>query len=811
MIGPFQNLRYALRQLRKSPGFTAVAVITLALGIGANTAIYSVVNAVLLRALPYQDSERLALIWSTDQQTLENRDQLSYTDIEEYRNHNHTLQSVVAFGDWSAVFTAPGSPERIPGMQVSDGYFSLMGFEPLLGRGFTPEEQVEGKDQVVVLGYGLWERRFGKDSTIIGKQITLSGRPYTVVGVVPKDFPFLPATLVDGPAQFYRPVAEKYDRNEARSRHLRALARLKPGVSLRQAQADLEVINQNLAKQYPADYATRGIRAVSLQEDISGKLRPALLVMLAAVGFLLLIACANIANLLLARSAGRKRETAVRAALGASRAHLIRLALTESLLLALTGGICAVFMARFAIGFVSAVGGSFIPQLAAIQLDLPVLAFTLAVTFLSGVLFGLFPALQLSALSVNDVLKEAGAGSRTVAHGNFRKGLVISEISLALILLAGAGLMVRTFLKLQRVDAGFNPANVLTMNIGLPSLTYPFGSLQPVAFYRELTSRLSALPGVQSAAAVSVLPLGGDFDTVGVAVEGTTYRPGEEPYPERYVVTPDYFKVMEINVVLGRTLLDSDDEASPLVIVVSETAARRWWPNQDPIGRRMRLPGFVSGMEEKWRTVVGIVHDVKQAGLDAPHTMQIYVPESQTRNGSMTLVVRTSSDPVRYAPEVRAQISAIDKDLAVSNIASMKAVLSGSVTSQRFTTMLLTIFGGLGLVLAAVGVYGILSYMVAQRTGEIGIRMALGAVRGDVVTLVVGQGLRLAGWGLLAGTLGALLLTRLMSRLLFEVSTSDPVTFIGVAGLLGIVSLTAIYIPARRAARVDPMVALRYE
>jgi putative ABC transport system permease protein len=808
-----QDLRYALRQLRRSPGFTVVAVITLAVGIGANVGIYSVVNAVLVRGLPYHESDRLGLVWSTDKQSIDNRDQLSYTDIEEYRTHNHTLQNIVAFGDWNAVFSGQDTPERIPGTQVADGYFALMGVRPILGRAFLPEEQIEGKDQVVILGYGLWQRRFAKDPAIVGKQISISARPYTVVGVLPKEFPFLPQSLVDGPAQFYRPVAEKYDRSEARSRHLRAIARLKPGVSLSEVQADLDLINRNLAKQYSDDYATTGIRAVSLQEDIRGNVRPALLLMLGAVGFLLLIACANIANLLLARATGRKREIAVRAAMGASRVQLIRLALTESLLLAIAGGACSLWIANWGIRLISNVGGRVIPQLAEVRVDVPVLAFALAVTFLSSLLCGLFPAIQLSALSVNEVLKEGNRASRGLVHGTLRKGLAISEISLALMLLAGAGLMLRTFLKVEDVDPGFNSKNLLTMGIGLPSVNYPFGSLKTVAFYRELTGRLKSLPGIQGAAGVSILPLGSDFDTVGIEVEGITYGPGEQPYPERYVVTPNYLKVMQIGLLHGRTLQEFDNESAPLVLVVSETAAQRWWPNQDPVGKRIRLPGFDSKgkVAPSWHAVVGVVHDVKQAGLDAPRTMQIYVPQAQTRNGSMTLVLRTSSDPHRATADVRRQIAAMDRDLAISDVMSMDEVLSASVAERRFTTLLLALFSGIGLLLASVGVYGIISYIVSQRTPEIGIRIALGADRSDVLSLVVGQGMRLAITGVAAGLLGALALTRLMSRLLFDVSPSDPITFLCVAFVLAMVSFVAIYIPALRAAKVEPIVALRYE
>jgi putative ABC transport system permease protein len=797
--------------LMKSPGFTAVAVITLALGIGANTAIFSVVDAVLLRALPYKEPARLALLWSKDLKTGDDRDQLSFTDVEEYRTKNHVFQNIVAFGDWTGVFSDRGTPERIPGMQVADGYFSLMGVQPLLGRAFLPEEEIDGKDQVIILGHGLWQRRFAGDPGIVGKQIRLSARSYTVVGVMPKDFPFFPATLVDGPAQFYRPAAEKFDRSQARSRHLRAIARLNPGISLREAQAELNVINRGLAKQFPENYATTGVRLVSLADDISGSLRVVLVVLLGAVAFLLLIACANIANLLLARSAGRQREIAVRAALGASRLRLVRQVLTESALLALGGGTCAVLMALWGTSLISATGVKVIPQLIGIGIDLRVLAFTAAISLLTGLLFGIVPALQLSALSIDELLKAGGRGSRGRRHGNFRKGLAISEIALALMLLSGAGLMLRTLVKLHSVDPGFNSRNVLTMSVGLPSLTYPFGSLKPVAFYRELTDRISVLPGVQSAAAVGILPLGGDFDTVGTEVEGELYGPGEQPYPERYIVTPSYFKVMQIHPVRGRVLSEADNENSPLVALVSETAAEHWWPHQDPVGKRIRLPGFAPEMNQVWRTVVGVVQDVKQAGLDAPRTMQIYIPHAQNRSGVMTLAVRTSSDPLSYVSEVRQQISTLDKDLAVSDIASMDQVLSTSVAARRFSTVLMSLFAALGLLLASLGVYGVLSYSVTQRTPEIGIRMALGATPWDVLTLVLGQGLRLSLLGMLTGVFGALLLTRLMSSLLFGVRSSDPLTFAGVAAVLGTVALVASYIPARRATKVDPMVALRYE
>jgi putative ABC transport system permease protein len=807
-----QDLRYGLRMLRKNPGFTAVAMITLALGIGANTAIFSVANAVLLRALPYKDADSLVLLWNDEHADGDNpRAQLSFTDIDDYRAQSHSFENAVSFGDWNAVFSDSGPPERIPGMQVADGYFSLMHVQPLLGRDFLPEEQIDGKDQVVILGYGLWQRRFGGDPNIVGRHITLSARPYTVVGVAPKDFPALPPSLVTNGAQFYRPEADKRDDKERLSRHLRAIARLKPGVSLQRAQSELNVINRRLAQQFPKEYATTGVRVVKLQDDIAGKLRPALLVLLGAVGFLLLIACANVANLLLARSTTRRREVAVRSALGASRVRLVRQALTENLLLALGGGGLGILLAGWGTQLIAAAGAKVIPQLLGVGIDFRVLGFTAGVSLLTGVLFGLAPALHSSALDANEALKEGSKGSRGVTHGTARKGLAIAEIALSLMLLAGAGLLLRTLGKLNAVNPGFNSRNILSMSVGLPSLNYPFGSPKPVAFYRDLLDRVSSLPGVQSAAAVSILPLGADFDTVGTEVEGRVYGPGQEPYPERYIVTPSYFRTLQISIVRGRAFSEADTADSPLVVLVSETAAQRWWPNEDAIGKRVRLPGYAPDMEKVWRTVVGVVNDVKQAGLDAPRTMQIYIPHAQNRNGFMTLVVRTSQDPLSHAAEVRRQISALDKELAVSGVASMDQVVSESVAGRRFSAILLGAFAVLGLLLASVGVYGVLAYSVAQRTPEIGIRMALGAARKDVLWLIVALGLRQAVVGIVAGTAAALALTRLMSSLLFEVSPADPATFIGAALLLGVVAGLAGYIPARRAAKVDPMVALRCE
>jgi putative ABC transport system permease protein len=564
-----------------------------------------------------------------------------------------------------------------------------------------------------------------------------------------------------------------------------------------------------MAEQFPDDYASTGVVVVKLQDDIVGNLRPSLLVLLGAVGFLLLIACANIANLLLARASGRRNEIAVRSALGATRSRLARQALTESAVLVLGGGMLGVALAYWSTRLFSAVGAKIIPQLADVGIDIRVLGFTAAISLFTGVLFGLVPALQFRTLNVNDVLKQGGRDSAGTGHGSFRKALAISEFALAAALLAGAGLLLRTYAKLLSVDPGFNPKNVLTMSIGLPSSKYPFATEKPAAFYRELLGRISALPGVQSAGAVQVLPLGNDFDTALALIEGQVYRPGSEPSPERYVVTPGYLRAMQIGLVSGRPFSDADNASAPLVVMVSETAADRWWPHQSAIGKKMRVAGNSPEQSELWRTVVGVVKDVKQNGLDAPRTVQVYIPHAQYMNGNMVLVVRTASDPLRFAGEVRAEVSGLDKELAVSDVASMEQVLSSSIASRRFSTVLLGSFAGLGLLLASIGVYGVVSYSVAQRTREIGIRIALGATRGDVLAMIVGQGLGLFVLGMPAGAIAALGLNRLMSSLLFGISAADPATFICVALLLGVVAFLASYIPARRVMKLDAMLAMR--
>jgi len=681
--------------------------------------------------------------------------------------------------------------------------------KPLLGRDFLPDEQIEGKDQVIILTYGLWQSRFNGDAHVVGKQVRLNGRGYTIVGVTPRNFPMLPATLVNGPAQFYRPVAEKHNDKERLSRHLRAIARLRQGVSLQQAQSDLEIINRRLAKQFPTEYSTSGVRVVSLHNDIASELRPALLVLLAAIGFLLLIACANVSNLLLARAVSRQKAVAIRSSLGASRFRLIQQVLVESMLLALCGGMMGIFLAFYATRIIVALGAKIIPQLVIVSLDGPVLAFTTALSLVTGLLFGIIPAVKTSPTNLNETLKE-GSRSSGAAHDVFRRALAVSEIALTLVLLAGAGLLLRSFSRLVGVDPGFRSDHLLTMDIAIPSINYPAGTEKTIALYQALVRRVTAVEGVKAAGAVNVLPLSANFDTAGTEPEGFVHDPGQTPYPESYIVTPGYLTALGIRLLRGRLFTDADQAGAPLAVQISNTAAQRWWPNQDPVGRRVKVPGFDYG-PQPWRTVVGVVEDVKQSALDAPHTMQIYLPHAQYGNDYLTLVVRTKSDPLSLAAEIRLRAMQLDPDLAVSNIASMDEVLSDSVASHRFSTVLLGTLAGLGLILAAVGVYGVISYGVSQRTREIGIRVALGAARRDVLSLVVGQGLKLLLIGAVSGTLLALLLTPIMSGLLFGVSPLDPVAFFGSETFLVVVALVASYIPARRAAKVDPMVALRCE
>lgn len=805
-----QDLRFGIRMLRKSPMVTLVAVISLALGISANTVIFSVVNAILLKALPFNDPERIALVWGNIPAEGKDRTQVSATDVDDWRQQNTVFEDVTTYSGWSATLLGEGESERILGIQVGDGYFSIMKAVPLLGRTFLPEEQEDGKDFVIVLGYGLWQRRFGGDPSVIGQKISLSGRPYTVVGVLPADFQPLPTSLVDPRGEFYRPVAEPHDENERSSRHLRAIARLKPGVTLEQAQADMNVIAGRLQQQHPRDNAGYGVRLVTLPEDTVGGLRPTLLTLFGAVAFVLLIACANVGNLLLVRSAARQKEVAIRRALGAARTRLARQFLTESILLAMLGGVFGLLLALWGVSLVESLGSQATPLLASIKIDMRVLGFTFALSVLTGIVFGLVPALNASNPDLNETLKEGGRSSGSEAsHNRLRGVLVMSEVALALVLLISAGLLIKSVIRLRNVNPGFKAENRLTMNVVLPRAKYPKAP-QWIAFYNQLGDRLKALPGVESAGFTSVLPFSGNFDGRGLAVEDLPKPAGEEFSVDLYIVTPAYAKTMSLQLMQGRALTEQDTETTPLVAQINETMAREMWPGQDPVGKRIKFPGSEKN-PQPWRTVIGIVRDVKQYALDRKDPMQIYLPEAQFPTSFMTLVVHTSSDPKNLIAAVRSEIYEMDKDQAVYNITTMEQLLADSISLRRFSTLLLMIFAGVALMLAGVGIYGVISYGVTQRTHEIGVRMALGASRADIVHLVVRQGMAMTLAGVGLGLVATFALTRVIESLLFNVSSMDPATLIIIPVALTIVALGACFVPARRAARVDPMVALRYE
>ena len=799
-----QDIRYGARMLWQRPGFTAISILTLALAIGATSSIFSVVNSVLLKALPYKDPEHLVLLWGTDL-TGNQRGSLSVTDLKEWRQQAKSFSEVVAFeGTWNPILSGNYEPERVVAMKVSDGYFELMQTPPLLGRRLLPEDQRPGKNQVVVLSYGLWQRRFSQDPKILGQTISLDSRPFTVVGVMPPDFHSLPASLVRR-SDLYLPVADEYDDEQRCFLCLRGIARLKPNVTLEQAQAELDVITRAQALDRPNTNHGRGVRVVRLQADFVRDLRTALLILQGAVLLVVLIACVNLANLLLARLSARRKEIAIRAALGAGRLRLVRQLLVESLLLSLAGGACGLLLTVWGIKVLEKIGAKVLPELSAIELDLRVLAFTAGLSLLTGIVFGLAPALHISIGNLGESLKEGGRSSGTPSsrHG-LRQLLVVSEIALSMILLICAGLLIRSFLNLRSVNPGFNPHQTLTMNITLPEAKYP-NQPKRVAFFRDVFSRLQRLPGVEYAGITSILPEGGGANHTWVRLEGRTYRDiSEQPMPDVFRVSPDYFRALSVPILKGRFFSEQDEEHHPLVALINETMARELWPGEDPIGKRMDRGNTKL-------TVVGVVGDVYQYGLDSHKTMQLYLPYVQEVQFSNTLVVRSSTDPLQLVSAIRAEVRAVDQDQPVYEAATMEQVLADSMARQRFSMMLLAVFAGGALLLAAIGIYGVISYTVTQRTHEFGIRLALGAQRGDVLRLVLKDGMALMGIGMVVGLAGAFAISRAMTSLLFGVSAADVTTFAGVALVLSSVALVACSLPARRATKVDPLVALRYE
>jgi predicted permease len=796
----WHDLRYGARTLAKSPAFAAVAVLSLALGIGANTAIFSVVDAVLLRPLPYRDPARLVAVLHDGWKPV------APANFLDWREQNRTFEAMAAAQVWGPSLTGRDRPEELHALRLSANMFRVLGVEPSLGRTFAEGEDEPGRDRVVVLGDGIWRRRFGADPRIVGQTVTLDGESYTVVGVMPHGFQFAPFWATK--AELWSPLALGARASDRRGQSLRVFARLKDGVTREQAQADMEAINRRLAEAYPEANKGLTVSVDSLHEKAVGRARPALLLLLGAVGFVLLIACANVANLMLARGAARRKEMAVRLALGASRLRVVRQLLTESVMLALLGGAAGLLIAVWGVAALVALGPEVLPRAQGVGLDARVLSFTLALSVATGLLFGLAPALQTTKPDLNESLKDRSRGATAGRkRDRVRRLLVVAEVALSLVLLVGGGLMLRSFLRLTSVDPGFDPRGVLTMTVPLNGSGHKTDA-ERAAFFEQLLTQVRALPGVKSASAINHLPLGGDVWTLGFKVEGQPEPPpGQKPGAVYRVILPDYFRAMGAALVEGRDFDARDDARGAAVVIVNESLARAAWPGLDPLGKRITVSD-----ETNPREVVGVVRDLKQGEWAAEPKPEMYLPHAQAASPSgMTLVVRAAGDPLKLAPAVQSRVWAIDKSLPVSGVMSMEEVISGAVGPQRLNALLLGVFAAAALLLAVVGIYGVMSYTVAERTHEIGLRMALGAEGRDVLRMVVGQGLALASVGLAVGLAGALALTRLMSGLLYGVSATDPLVFGGVALVLTLAALLASYLPARRATKVDPMVALRYE
>ena len=810
----WQDLRHGARLLLNKPGFTLIAVVTLGLGIGAVVAIFSVVDAVLLRPLPYKEPERIALVKQHMPKLGLYFGGVSAPEMLDYIAGNEPFAEMAGYGIINLNLTGEREPRRIEVARVSPSLFPLLGVTPLLGRGFSTEENEVGKNRVVALSEGLWRRHFGADPNIVGRVVKLDEAPYMVVGVMPARLRFPPTgDAFANAVELWTPLALTDDEKQARRRdsNFHLLGRLKPGVELEQAQANMAAVAARVERQYPDIYqgSTRiAATAVGLTAAATQKIRRIVLMLFGAVGLVLLIACANIANLQLARAAARRKEITIRSALGASGWRIARQALTESLLLALIGGVVGLLLAVWALDLIVKFGPENVPRLSEVRLDPRALGFTLLTSLLTGVLFGLAPALQSARVSLaealNDSGRASGAGGRESAR--LRNALVILETALAVVLLVGAGLLINSFVRLLRTPPGFNPEGVLIARTTLPAARYPEAE-RGKAVYRQALERIATLPGVQAVAVASTLPLTSDWQ-IGVRIEGG----GESEYymPYGSWVSNDHFRAMEIPLKSGRAFTDEDRADTTPVVVINETMARRSWPGQDAIGKRIRWGGW---NPQGWLTIVGVVADVKFSALEAESPPTVYMPVFQVPRirRDAIFIARTTADPASLAAAMRREIGAVDPDLPIYDVRTMNQVISESVAQRRFTMWLLAIFAIAALGLAALGLYGVLSYAVTQRTREIGIRMALGGRRLDVLKLVVGQGMSLALAGALAGLIASFALTRLMKGLLFGVSASDPLTFTAVALLLTMVALVACWIPARRATKVDPMVALRCE
>jgi predicted permease len=804
MSATMQDLKFAIRMLAKSPGFTLVAVLTLALGIGANTAIFSIVNAVLLRPLPFQDSSQLVLLRETYKGV--GNVSVSYPNFLDWRQQSHSFSAMAVVNNVAFNLSGVAQPENIGGYAVSPNFLALVGVRPVLGRDFLPAEEKPGTAPVILLSYQLWQSHLGADPAVIGRSITLDGRSFSIVGVLPPAFRLLDRTDVLVPIGVF--AADLTDRGERGDTD--AVGRLSPGVRLSQAAVEMNTITARLAAQYPQTNHGFGAHLESFREAFSGDTRLAVLVLFGAVVFVLLIACVNVANLFLVRGAARAREIALRQAFGASRGRLIRQMLTESLVLAFCGGVLGIILGAWGISSLGYLLPADSLQTMGVRMDPSVLLYAAVIIVGVAFAFGLIPALQATRPDLQATLKEGGRSATSgSAQHRLRGALATAETALALVLLVGAGLMLKSLYHLIQVSPGFQPARVLYMEMDLRTDQY---SKDPAIlnFWQQVLDRVRVIPGVESAALGTVVPLTGNHRRSDITIEGLpTPGPGEFPHPDRHNVSAAYITTMGIPLLRGRNFSDADNETAPDVALINSTMARRFWTDGDPIGKRF-LWGH-PGKDEKWITIVGVVADTKLYGLDNPARLEVYSPYRQLPSADMNLVVRSAMDPASLTSAIRASVVAIDKDQPIFDVHTMQQLVDDSISTRRLTLVLLGIFSALALILAAIGIYGVMAFSVALRTQEIGIRMALGAQQKDVLRLILGQGARIAFFGVAVGLVAAVALARLLSSLLFSVSASDPITFAAVSILLVAVALLACYIPARRALRVDPIIALRYE